>query len=194
LRLSPAFQVEPARLFAAAAKNGLEGIVAKAPDSRYEADCRSGAWIKCKVHAEQEFVVGAFTPPRRTRHFFGAILVGYFEDGRLCYAGKVGTGFDEAALSALHGKFLGLQRKSCPFSDLPLARRPRFGTGMSRSEMTKVTWIEPRLVAQIRFAEWTDDGLLRQPVFLGLRRDKKAKDVHREPGPAVVRPGRKKGR
>ncbi len=191
LRLSPAFQVEPAALFAAAQKNDLEGIVAKAPDSLYEADRRSGAWIKCKVQAEQEFVIGAFTPPRRSRQYLGAILVGYFEGGRLRYAGKVGTGFSEATLGALHAKFMGLRRESCPFSDLPLLRSARFGTGMSLSEMAKVTWIEPTLVAQIKFAEWTDDGLLRQPVFLGLRRDKKAKDVHREPGPAAVRPTQK---
>jgi bifunctional non-homologous end joining protein LigD len=193
LRLSPAFQVEPAILFAAAKKHGLEGIVAKEPDSRYESDRRSGAWIKCKVQAEQEFVIGAFTPPQRSRHFFGAILVGYFEGGRLRYAGKVGTGFDEATLAALHARFMELRSESCPFSDLPLLGKPRFGTGMSLSEMSKVTWIEPTLVAQIRFAEWTDDGLLRQPAFLGLRKDKKAKDVHREPGPAVIRPRRKKG-
>jgi bifunctional non-homologous end joining protein LigD len=191
VRLSPAFDVEPAELFAAARKNGLEGIVAKAPDSRYEPDRRSGAWVKCKVLAEQEFVIGAFTPPRRSRQHFGAILVGHFEGGRLLYAGKVGTGFDEAALRSLHARFLRLRSAACPFADLPLSRRPRFGTGMGAAEMKDVVWLRPELVAQVKFAEWTDDGLLRQPVFLGLREDKPAKDVHREPGPVsggILRP------
>jgi bifunctional non-homologous end joining protein LigD len=183
VRLSPAFDVEPAELFAAAKKNGLEGIVAKRPDSHYEVDRRSGAWIKCKVQAEQEFVIGAFTSPRRSRKYFGAILIGYFEGDRLRYAGKVGTGFNEKSLASLHAKFSELRRESCPFCDLPLLKKARFGAGMGLSEMERVTWIEPKLVAQIKFAEWTDDGLLRQPVFLGLRRDKRAKDVHRESGP-----------
>jgi bifunctional non-homologous end joining protein LigD len=183
VRLSAAFDVEPAKLFAAAKKNGLEGIIAKRPDSLYESDRRSGSWVKCKVQSEQEFVIGAYTQPRRSRQYFGAVLIGYYEGGRLRYAGKVGTGFNEALLGSLYGKFTALRKDICPFSDLPLLRSPRFGSGMGLSEMGKITWIEPTLVAQIKFAEWTDDGLLRQPVFLGLRRDKRARDVHRETGP-----------
>ena len=182
VRLSAAFDVEPAKLFAAAKKNGLEGIIAKLPESLYEADRRSGAWIKCKVQTEQEFVIGAYTQPRRSRQYFGAILIGYYEGGRLRYAGKVGTGFNEALLGSLYGKFSALRRKICPFSDLPLHRKARFGSGMGLSEMEKITWLEPTLVAQIKFAEWTDDGLLRQPVFLGLRQDKRAREVRREIG------------
>ena len=189
VRWSTPFDVEPIKLFAAAKKNGLEGIIAKKPESLYEADRRSGAWIKCKVQAEQEFVIGAYTQPRRSRQYFGAILVGFYEGSRLRYAGKVGTGFNTGLLGSLYGKFAALRREVCPFSDLPLLRKPRFGSGMGLSEMEKITWIEPTLIAQVKFAEWTDDGLLRQPVFLGLRRDKKAKDVRRETGP-IERSGR----
>lgn len=183
IRLSPAFDVEPSELFAAARKNGLEGVIAKRPDSAYEPDRRSGAWIKCKVFAEQEFVVGGFTPPQRSRQHFGAILVGYFDRNKLIYAGKVGTGFDVALLKELHAQFMRLRREKCPFDDLPQARKPRFGKGMGPTEMKSVTWLKPSLVAQIRFAEWTDEGLLRQPVFLGLRSDKAPKAVRREVGP-----------
>jgi bifunctional non-homologous end joining protein LigD len=183
LALSPWFDTEPAELLAAARKQGLEGIVAKRPGSRYEAGRRSGAWLKCKILEEQEFVIGGFTPPEGGRSHFGALLVGYHANEGLVYAGKVGTGFDQAMLAELHARFVRRRRVSCPFANLPLRRRPRFGRGMTESEMRKVTWVRPDLVAQIRFAEWTDDGLLRQPVFLGLRKDKTAAEVRREAGP-----------
>lgn len=185
LELSPWFDTEPAELLAAAEKQGLEGIIAKRPGSPYEAGRRSGAWLKCKVHGEQEFVIGGFTPPQGGRPHFGAILIGYYEKGKLLYAGKVGTGFDHATLADLHSRFLRRRREACPFANLPMERRPRFGRGMTAAEMRKVTWLRPELVAQIRFAEWTNDGVLRQPVFLGLRKDKAATDVRREPGPSL---------
>jgi len=181
LMLSPVFTAEPSELLAAARAKGLEGIIAKRPGSLYEADGRSGAWLKCKVVAEQEFVIGGFTPPKNSRKYFGAILVGYFSAGKLLYAGKVGTGFDRALLRSLHAKFEPRARETCPFTNLPMEKTPRFGAGMTRSAMKDVTWLKPELVAQVRFAEWTNDGLLRQPVFLGLRPDKSAKKVVREP-------------
>ena len=189
LKLSPWFDVEPAELLAAAREQGLEGIIAKRPGSPYEAGRRSGAWLKCKVHGEQEFVIGGFTPPEGSRTHFGALLIGYHAAGRLLYAGKVGTGFDRATLADLHRRFLTLRREGCPFANLPMERRPRFGRGMTAAEMRKVTWLRPALVAQIRFAEWTHDGVLRQPVFLGLRNDKAAASVTREAGPSL-KPGR----
>lgn len=181
LRLSPVFEMAPGVLLNEVRKKGLEGVVAKASGSAYEPDRRSGAWIKCRVTNEQEFVIGGFTPPRNSRTHFGAILVGcYTDSGKLLYAGKVGTGFDAELLASLHGKFEKRRSNACPFANLPLGRRPRFGTGMTAAAMKGVTWLKPALVAQIRFAEWTHDGLLRQPVFLGLRRDKPAKAVVRE--------------
>lgn len=185
LRLSPVFDVEPAELLAAARDKGLEGIIAKRPGSRYENGRRSTAWVKCKVVAEQEFVIGGFTHPQNSREYFGAILVGYYRAGKLIYAGKVGTGFDRARLRSLHAKFAERARADCGFTDLPRKKKPRFGAGMTRTAMRTVTWIEPELVAQVKFAEWTADGLLRQPVFLGLREDKRAKSVRRE---AMLRP------
>ncbi|HWA07978.1 MAG TPA: non-homologous end-joining DNA ligase [Opitutaceae bacterium] len=181
LRLSPVFDLAPATLLREVRKKGLEGIVAKARGSAYEPDRRSGAWLKCRVVNEQEFVIGGFTAPRNSRTHFGAILIGYHDPGgRLLYAGKVGSGFDTKLLSALHERFRRLRSDRCPFADLPREHRPRFGTGMTRAAMRDVTWIKPQLVAQIRFAEWTHDQLLRQPVFLGLREDKPASAVVRE--------------
>ena len=183
VQLSPTFETPPADLLLSARKQGLEGIIAKKPGSFYEPGRRSGAWLKCKVLGEQEFVIGGFTPPQRSREFFGALLVGYFDQGRLLYAGKAGTGFDHDSLRSLHATFLKRARARTPFANLPMTRKSRFGTGMDAGEMKNVTWIRPDLVAQVRFAEWTDDGLLRQPVFLGLRTDKPAKQVRQEAGP-----------
>jgi len=185
LQLSPWFDATPEDLMEAAVRQGFEGIIAKRAGSTYESGARSGAWLKCKVHAEQEFVIGGFTPPQNSRPHFGAVLVGYFQGGKLLYAGKVGTGFNQKLLTSLHGEFLKITRAGCPFANLPMERRPRFGTAMTRGEMAKVTWLRPTLVAQVKFAEWTHDGLLRQPVFLGLRADKPAKDVRREVGGGV---------
>ncbi|MDB6095061.1 MAG: ATP-dependent ligase [Verrucomicrobia bacterium] len=184
LQLSPWFDLAPAELMKAARAQGLEGIIVKRPGSLYESDRRSGAWLKCKVHGEQEFVIGGFTLPQRSRPFFGAILIGYYQGGKFLYAGKVGTGFNYKLLESLHAQFLRRKRVNCPFQNLPMERRSRFGSGMTRAEMRKVTWVRPELVAQIKFAEWTHDGVLRQPVFLGLRKDKPAKAVRREAGPA----------
>lgn len=184
LRLSPVYEVDPAALLAEARKKGLEGLILKRAGSAYEPDRRSGAWLKIKNVNEQEFVIGGFTPPKNSREKFGAILVGYYRDGKLIYAGKVGTGFNATLLRTLHRKFLTQQTSACPFANLPLAKSSRFGQGMTRAVMRTVTWLRPTLVAQIKFTEWTIEGLLRQPVFLGLRQDKPARQVRRETGAA----------
>ena len=153
-------------LFAEACRKGLEGIIAKRADSPYRAT-RSRDWLKLKCHAEQELVIGGFTAPQGSRTDFGALLVGYHEDGRLEYAGKVGTGFDGATLAELGGLLRKLERGSSPFAEVhPVPR----GTH----------WVKPELVAQIGFTEWTRDGRLRHPRYLGLRDDKPATDVVRE--------------
>jgi bifunctional non-homologous end joining protein LigD len=149
--------------FELARERGLEGIVAKDPASTYETGRRSMAWRKVKVRAEEEFVIGGFTAPAGARAHFGAVLVGAFDGDRLRYAGKVGTGFTAKTLADLAGRFSSLARAAPPFVDPPRERG--------------VTWLEPRLVAQVGFMERTGDGRLRHPVFLGLRDDKAPADV-----------------
>lgn len=166
LRLSRTFDVAPRRLLEAARQSGWEGIVAKAAGSRYEPDRRSGAWLKCKVRLEQEFVIGGYTAPRAGRRYFGALLVGCYEGDRLIYAGKVGTGFTDAGLASLHRQLARKKSPLCPFAGPAPERAP--------------TWVEPELVCQVSFAEWTGDGRLRQGAFLGLREDKNAREVVRE--------------
>jgi len=161
-------------------RRGLEGIIGKQAQSHYEAGRRSGAWIKLKCVNEQEFVVGGYTPPAGARQHFGALLVGYYEKKRLLFAGKGGTGFTTKNLAALHKKFQGEARKDCPFADLPSKHAGQWSQGITPGMMPKMKWINPVIVCQVKFAEWTRDGKLRAPVFLGLRADKAPSDVKRE--------------
>ncbi len=167
-------------LLAEVKRRGLEGIIGKQRDSVYEPGRRSGAWIKLKCVNEQEFVIGGYTPPGGSRKHFGAILVGYYKDKRLLFAGKVGSGFTSKSLSMLHKKFREEARDDCPFADLPSKQNGQWVQGIMPSMMRKMHWVNPAFVAQIKFAEWTRDGKLRQPVFLGLREDKEASEVTRE--------------
>lgn len=158
-------------------RRGLEGIVGKKRRSVYEPGRRSGAWIKLKCVNEQEFVIGGYTPPAGSRKHFGAILVGYYEGKKLLFAGKVGSGFTQKSLSMLHKKFHEKERDACPFADLPSKQGGEWVQGITPSMMQKMHWVSPIFVAQISFAEWTRDGKLRQPVFLGLREDKDPRTV-----------------
>jgi len=158
----------------------LEGLIAKRPDSLYEAGRRSGAWVKVKLTQQQEFVIGGYTPPEGSRKYFGALLVGYYDSDGLLFAGRVGTGFSEKALEHLYDGLQKIKRLTCPFVNLPEKTPGRWRQGITAAVMKRCTWIEPVLVAQIKFTEWTSDDQLRQPVFLGLRSDKQAKDVVRE--------------
>jgi bifunctional non-homologous end joining protein LigD len=170
---------EASALLTALREQGLEGLIAKRRNSVYETGRRSGAWLKIKCVQEQEFVIGGFTAPKGSRAHFGALLLGYYHRGKLAFAGKVGTGFDAKTLAALRRQMQAHRRAKCPFARLPTGRS-RWGPQFTRAELAKCTWLEPRLVAQVRFAEWTDDGLLRQPTYLGLREDKSAREVVRE--------------
>ena len=167
-------------VFAEVKRLGLEGVIAKKPGSKYEAGQRSGSWVKVKCVHEQEFVIGGYTPPQGSRDFFGALLVGYHEQGELLFASKVGTGYSQATLRELFQRLKPLRRATCPFVNLPARRSGKFGQGVSAAGMRRCTWVEPRLVAQVRFTEWTSEGGLRHPVFLGLREDKRAGEVTRE--------------
>jgi bifunctional non-homologous end joining protein LigD len=147
--------------FKQATERGYEGILAKDESSPY-IEGRSKKWLKCKVHQEEEFVVGGYTEPSGSRQHLGALLLGAYEDGKLVYVGKVGTGFTSQTLESLHKTFQPLVRQHPSFADPPRER--------------DVTWLAPKLVAQIAFQEWTADRKLRQPVFLGLRDDKKPEE------------------
>jgi len=171
LRISETLEGDGSALLKEAGKLGLEGLIGKRKGSLYEAGRRTGAWIKLKTHREQEFVIGGYSDPSGSRQHVGALLIGVFQKRKLIYCGKVGTGFSDSALRYLNAKFRTLTNPKCPFtnlSDLPPAERKRSH------------WLKPTLVCEIRFSEWTHDGKLRQPVFLGLREDKDASDVVRE--------------
>ena len=174
LQLSEAWRDDSQRRFAQACRAGWEGLIAKRAQAPYVPG-RSTDWLKLKCVWEQEFVIGGYTDPAGSRTDFGALLVGYYEDGRLRYAGKVGTGYTAATLRDLGARLRGLETPESPFVDArPIPR----GTH----------WTRPELVAQIGFAEWTNDGRLRQPRFLGLRDDKRP-SRGRPRAPAVSQAG-----
>ncbi|MEA2159923.1 MAG: bifunctional non-ous end joining protein LigD [Solirubrobacteraceae bacterium] len=154
-------------LFEQACRKAWEGLIAKRADSPYS-DRRSRDWLKLKCEQGQELVIGGYTKPRGSRTEFGALLLGYYESGALRYAGKVGTGFDQATLAELGEAMRGLRVGRSPFA------------GAADIRERDVTWVEPVLVAQVGFTEWTGHGRLRHPRFLGLRDDKAAAEVVRE--------------
>jgi bifunctional non-homologous end joining protein LigD len=142
--------------------------MAKRRDSEYESGRRTRTWLKIKTQKRQEFVVGGFTEPAGSRKGFGALIVGYYRKGKLVYASHVGTGFNNKLLEMLTKRLKSLERKDSPFAT-PVPR----STG-------KPHWTEAQLVCEVRFTEWTDEGYLRHPAFLGLREDKDPKSVVRE--------------
>jgi bifunctional non-homologous end joining protein LigD len=176
IRISRGLEGDPEELVEQARANSIEGIIAKRVRSIYEPDRRSGSWLKVKTVMEQEFVIGGFTEPKGSREHFGALLVGYYQGAQLMFASKVGTGFNNDALGTLHKRFKKLETTVCPFVNVP-TKGPN---GLSRAEMRRCTWLLPALVCQVRFTEWTGDGGLRHPVFMGLRDDKRPHDIHRE--------------
>ncbi|MGH2793664.1 MAG: non-homologous end-joining DNA ligase [Actinomycetota bacterium] len=145
---------------------GWEGVIAKRADSPYRAG-RSKDWLKLKCVLEQEFVVGGYTEPKGGRQGFGALMIGYHEDGKLRHGGEVGTGFNERTLADLSARLAKLESNRSPFADHPKARKGE-------------RFVKPKLVVQVGFSEWTRDGKLRHPRFLGVRTDKKPGDVVRE--------------
>jgi bifunctional non-homologous end joining protein LigD len=162
---------EGRKLFAAAEEKGLEGIIAKRRDGKY-LEKRTRDWVKIKVQLTQECVIAGWTEPGGSRSDFGSLVLGVYEGGKLVYAGNVGTGFSRETLGDLMKRLAPLQIDACPFATRPKTR-------------TRAHWVKPKLVAQIRFTEWTHEGLMRHPAFLGLRDDKKAAECTRErPRPA----------
>lgn len=147
-------------------KQGLEGIIAKRKDSAY-VSTRSKNWLKIKTHLRQEVVIGGVTQPQGSRKHFGSLLVGVYEKGKFVYVGHVGGGFNEALLKDVFRQMKKLITTKCPFKKAPQPNAP-------------VTWVKPKLICEVSFAEWTDKGIMRQPIFKGMRDDKKAKEVMRE--------------
>lgn len=167
LRFSDHVRGQGPEFFAQARQAGLEGVVSKRADSTYR-EGRGGDWRKAKCRLSQEMVIGGFTLPSDGRDSIGALHVGFHEDGALVYAGKVGSGFSDRQLADLLRRLEARRRDSCPFVSVPAE--------MSRG----ARWVEPDLVAQVEFAQWTDEGRMRHPVFLGLRDDRDARHVVRE--------------
>ncbi|HEX3719657.1 MAG TPA: non-homologous end-joining DNA ligase [Verrucomicrobiae bacterium] len=180
IRYSSSLGNEAKPLLAKVRKLGLEGLIGKRADSLYEAGRRSGAWIKLKLHQEQEMVIGGYSDPEGSRTHFGSLLIGFYEGEKLKFAGKVGTGFTEAILESVHSQLKKIAVDKCPFANLPERKNGRYGKNITAAEMKRCHWVRPVLVCQVKYSEWTQDGKLRQPVYLGLREDKDANDVVRE--------------
>jgi bifunctional non-homologous end joining protein LigD len=168
VRLSQHLPGDQGKAFYQAAKeHGLEGIIGKRLDSSYQLNRRSKDWLKVKAIQEQEAVICGFTAPKGGRKFFGALILGVYKGKELVYIGHTGGGFDDEKLRDMHGRLKVLQTGKCPFQKKPATNAP-------------VTWVKPSLMCQVKFQEWTADGNMRQPIFLGLREDKKPVEVQRE--------------
>jgi bifunctional non-homologous end joining protein LigD len=177
IRPSLFFSEDVKKILAKMESAGAEGAIAKRKDSVYETGRRSGAWVKIKFHKGQEFVIAGYTLPKRSRKYFGALVLGYYKGKRLIFAGRVGTGFNDKSLREIYGKLKKLE------TDAPMVEDVQEPSGRWRPKGWKASdsrWVKPELVAQVQFTEWTDDGILRHPSFQGLRIDKNPRDVVRE--------------
>jgi bifunctional non-homologous end joining protein LigD len=173
VRVSEHVEGDGVALFRAATEQGLEGVIAKDASSPYREGARSGEWLKIKAQLRQEAVIGGFTAPRGSRTALGALVLGVYEGEDLVYIGHTGGGFDADSLETVRSRLDPLVQADCPFRECPRTNAP-------------ARWVRPNLVCEVRFSEWTDDGRMRQPIFLGLREDKPAREVRREtPQPAA---------
>jgi bifunctional non-homologous end joining protein LigD len=178
LRITESVQADGKRMLEEARRQGWEGIIAKRVDSRYEPGTRSRNWLKLKIEFREEFVVGGYTEPRNSRENIGALLLGYFDHGRLIYVGHTGGGFTRKGLEEMYRRLKPLERKTSPFEETPKTNE-------------KAHWVKPEVVVEVKFSEWTADRRLRQPIFLGVRDDKDPKEVGLEPVSVQKRPVRR---
>jgi len=155
----------------------LEGLVAKRRESRYEPGQRSGAWLKMRINRGQEFVIGGYTRGTTT---FDALIFGYYDGDDLLYAARTRSGFTPATRAQIFTRFRGLETPECPFVNLPETTAGRWGQGLTRAKMADCQWLQPLLVGQFEFLEWTGEHHLRHSRFVGLREDRRARDVRRE--------------
>ena len=178
LRLTESIEGHGKKMLEKARRQGWEGIIAKRVDSRYEPGNRSRAWLKLKIEFRQEFVVGGYTDPRNSREHIGALLLGYFDKDRFIYVGHTGGGFTRKGLEEMYLRLKPLERKTSPFEETPKTNE-------------KAHWVKPDIVVEVKFNEWTADRRLRQPIFLGVRDDKDARDVTVEATSVQEKPVRK---
>jgi DNA ligase D-like protein (predicted ligase) len=177
IRISDSFEVSSAEMLHSIRALGLEGIVGKRKESRYESGKRSGAWIKYRVNLGQELVISGYIPGT---HGLDSIIVGYYKGDELIYVARVRNGFVPASRRQLFEKLRLLVIPECPFVNLPEKHRSRWGEGLTADDMKKCVWVRPKLVAQIEFLEWTESDHLRHSMFVGLREDKGPMGVVKE--------------
>jgi bifunctional non-homologous end joining protein LigD len=177
IRYSPQLDASLKDLIQSVKAQGLEGLVAKRADSRYEPSQRSGAWLKMRVNRGQELVIGGYTPSPRN---FDALIIGYYDGDKLIYAARTRNGFTPASRAELFKRLKPLETKECPFANLPEERSGQWGAGLTAKKMAECRWLKPQLVGQFEFVEWTDVNHLRHTKFIAFRNDKKPKDVRRE--------------
>jgi len=177
IRYSPELPGTVAELVQSAKAQGLEGLIAKRRDSRYEPGERSGVWRKMRINQGQEFVIGGYTIGGNT---FDALIFGYYEGKDLIYVARTRNGFTPRLRVDLMKKFRPIETARCPFANLPENRTGRWGAGLTAAKMNDCRWLAPLLVGQFEYVEWTPDNHLRHSRFLGLREDKDAKKVGRE--------------
>lgn len=176
IREAPTFEFPLPDLIAAVKAQGMEGIVAKRLDSIYEPGVRTGAWQKMRINRGQEFVIAGYTLGSRA---FDALVFGYYEGDRLIYVARTRNGFTPTSREKLLALMKPLEISNCPFANLPEARSGRWGQGLTKDKMAECVWLRPSLVGQFEFVEWTPDNHLRHSRFVGLRNDKRAKEVRR---------------
>jgi bifunctional non-homologous end joining protein LigD len=174
IHMAQHFETSAEEMLRAARDQGLEGVVAKRKDSRYEAGKRSGSWAKYRLNRGQELVIGGYVTGK---HGLDAIIVGYYQSNDLIYIARVRNGFVPATRRQAFGKLSRLTVPTCPFVNLPETHKGRWGDGLTAKDMEKCVWVRPQLVAQIEFLEWTESDHLRHSKFVGLREDKEPLSV-----------------
>jgi bifunctional non-homologous end joining protein LigD len=177
IRESVVLEASLPELIASVKAHGLEGLVAKRRDSRCEPGQRSGVWQKMRVNRGQAFVIAGYTLAPKN---FDAVVFGYYDGGKLMYAGRTRSGFTPSSRDRLFKRFQTLAAETCPFANLPEARGGRWGEGLTAEKMKDCRWLKALLIGQFEFVEWTPDGHLRHSRFMGLREDKKPGEVARE--------------
>jgi len=177
LRLSQVLEADAETVIKAVREQGLEGVVAKRKDSRYEAGQKSGAWVKLPLKNKQDFVIGGYRPGNLN---FELLLVGYYEQGKFMFAGKVRQGLRPTTRANIFKEIKRLKTKKCPFVNLPNSRSDRFGETVTAEEMGDYVWLLPVVVAEIKFTEWTRADVLRHAEFANLRHDKDPAEIVRE--------------